>query len=465
MRTLRSYATRRRAAVVASVPQASDAMLALFDKVLVINGGRQVFFGRMSEASAYFTDELGLARPPRTSLSDYLTAVSVLDSPAVARAEGVVTPRTPGDFEAAFRHSEHWTRVRDEVGLQPRSSQRTTTARQAKYALPLTAQVLACTARQTRVHLTDLGPWIAEAIGLTLQALILGTLYWDQPDTTRSLYTRGAALFFNVLVMGLQASAEYGNTFAQRGVLLKHGALMLYRPGAYAVAQLLADAPWKVLTVVWQLPTYWMAGFRRDAGAFFTWFVVLYACLMSLGMVFRAIAVNTTSVTKAILPVGLLINAWILYTGFYVTAPGKKSGGLTSSKGFMWLIVINRHEGVVGLGPLPERKSSKAVLENKEKPVTYTYLHQPMYYAFEGIVSNELSGSRYRCSELDTVPFGAAYNDSHYQTCAVQGFEPGSTRLIGDNYLESFYGFRKTHLWRNFGIIIAFFAVFSVIVA
>lgn len=88
-----------------------------------------------------------------------------------------------------------------------------------------------------------------------------------------------------------------------------------------------------------------------------------------------------------------------------------------------------------------------------------------MYYAFEGIVSNELSGSRYRCSELDTIPFGAAYNDSHYQTCAVQGFEPGSTRLIGDNYLESFYGFRKTHLWRNFGIIIAFFAVFSAIVA
>lgn len=87
-----------------------------------------------------------------------------------------------------------------------------------------------------------------------------------------------------------------------------------------------------------------------------------------------------------------------------------------------------------------------------------------MYYSFEGVMANEIVGSQYRCSQPDIFPVGGRYNDSRYQTCAVQGFEPGASFLDGDAYLSAFYDFHSKHLWRNIGIILGFFLVFSVTV-
>ena len=47
----------------------------LFDKVLVIDQGRQVFFGPAKEAHQYFID-LGFQDSPRQTTADYLTGCS-----------------------------------------------------------------------------------------------------------------------------------------------------------------------------------------------------------------------------------------------------------------------------------------------------------------------------------------------------------------------------------------------------
>ncbi|OMP86934.1 Brefeldin A resistance protein [Diplodia seriata] len=322
--TLRSYTTRRRAATMASVYQASDAMAQLFDKVLVINAGRQAYFGPLGEARRYFEEELGFHCDARMSLTDYLTTMSGDRRSRAVRHDhtGPPPPATPEEFEAAFRRSRHWAALMDETAAAPDAPQRSGSV---GYALPFWRQAYECMLRQHRVQLTDRGPWVAEAAGLVAQALMLGTLYWDQQPATRGLYTRAAALFFNVLVMVLQASAEFGNTFAQRPILLRHEAMMLYRPAAYALGQILADMPWKAAIVLYNLPIYLLAGFQRDAGSFFAWFFVLYCAVMALGVMFRTIAVFTISPTRAILPVGMLMNVLIIYTGFYITPPGMKA--------------------------------------------------------------------------------------------------------------------------------------------
>ncbi|GME65723.1 ABC transporter [Neofusicoccum parvum] len=420
MQTMRSYTNQRGAATVMSVYQASDAMAELFDKVLVINNGRQIYFGPMAEAKDYFKS-LGFYCDPRTSLTDFLTTMSGDRRSRTVREgfSGPPPPTTPEEFEAVFKRSRYWTALTDETSTAPQAPRR---SGKVGYALPFWQQVYQCSMRQHRVQLTDRGPWIAEAAGLIVQALMLGTLYWNQQAATRGLYTRAAALFFTVLVMVLQASAEFGNTFAQRPILLRHEAMMLYRPASYALGQILADMPWKVAIILYNLPVYFLANFQRDAAKFFTWFFVLYCAIMSLGVMFRTIAVFTVSPTRAILPVGLLMNVFIIYTGFYVTPPGMK----------VWLGWIR-------------------------------YLN-PMYYSFEGVMVNEIAGSQYRCSQPDTVPVGASYNDSRYQTCAVQGFEPGAPFLEGEAYLNAFYGFQSGHLWRNVGIMLGFFLAFSVAV-
>ena len=55
-----------------SLYQASENIYSQFDKVMVIDEGRQVFFGPVKEARAYF-EGLGFLEKPRQTTPDYLT--------------------------------------------------------------------------------------------------------------------------------------------------------------------------------------------------------------------------------------------------------------------------------------------------------------------------------------------------------------------------------------------------------
>lgn len=49
------------------------------------------------------------------------------------------------------------------------------------------------------------------------------------------------------------------------------------------------------------------------------------------------------------------------------------------------------------------------------------------------------------------------------QTCSVVGAEPGQPDVQGSQYLLLKYGYERSHLWRNFGIIIVMMIIFCVI--
>lgn len=321
--TMRKYTTRSRCMTAMSLYQASDVAVSMFDKILVLNDGHIAYYGPATSAKAYF-ESLGFYCSPRISVSDFLASMS--GDPTGRKPRDDLqrpVPVQPADFEARFRESSFYQQTVSEAAKPPQGAASGDSSASA-YALPLYRQVYECTVRHYQIFLTDRAAWIAEAGGTIVQALLLGTLFRNQRAVTEGLYTRASALFFCVLIMGLQASAEFGNTFVQRPILLKQKALRFYRPAAYALGQILADVPWKFIFILYSLPIYWMIGFQRTAGSFFTWLVCLYMGLMALSVMFRAIAVFTNSINRAILPVGLLLNVLIIYTGFYITPPGMK---------------------------------------------------------------------------------------------------------------------------------------------
>lgn len=53
--------------------------------------------------------------------------------------------------------------------------------------------------------------------------------------------------------------------------------------------------------------------------------------------------------------------------------------------------------------------------------------------------------------------------DMDGQTCSVVGAEPGQPDVQGSQYLLLKYGYERSHLWRNFGIIIVMMIIFCVI--
>ncbi|CDM36387.1 hypothetical protein DTO013E5_6833 [Penicillium roqueforti] len=421
MEMMREWTTQSRCVAAMSVYQASDAIVSYFDKVLVINSGRQIFYGRVQEAKAYFED-LGFECLSTTTVADFLNVMSA--DPDVRRAqEGRENqvPRTAEEFERAFSASPIYQEMQVSVQVAKERSQAhpSPLVKTSAFALPIWHQIWYCASRQFRIVTSDYSLWAVELATIVVQSLVLGTLFRNQQRTTNSLFIFASSLFYSVLVPALQSMAEFGNGFAQRPLILKQKRYQISRPIAYALGLVTTDVVWKVAAICYNIPLYFLTGFQRTPGNFFTWFLIIYLEHLALSMFFRSVAIFSPNMHRAVLPVGIFFNMYVLYTGLYVPAPQMQ----------VWLGWLR-------------------------------YLN-PLYYAFESVMVNEFGDLSYQCSISDLVPSGPGYTDIAHQVCTVVGSQPGDRLLSGDSYIHAQYGFKTSHLWRNVGINAALFVFFA----
>ena len=321
LQTVREFTYQSNCAAAMSIYQGSDAIVPLFDKVIVINSGRQIFYGNVGDAKAYF-EGLGFEYLSTTTTTDFLNSMSAGPEVRHVRAgyEGRV-PRTAEAFEAAFHASPHYSTLLRDVQRANSLPACDSRARGAAYPLPLASQIWLCAQRQLRILFSDYKTWGTEAVCIIVQSLVLGTLFRNQQHETQSLFIFASSLFYAVLVPALQSMSEFGSTFAQRPLILKHKRYRFYRPVAYAFGLVVADLAWKVLAIAYNIPLYFLTNFQRTPGHFFIWFFTVYVEHMALSMVFRAIAVFSSNANRAVLPVGIMFNLLVLYTGLYVPVP------------------------------------------------------------------------------------------------------------------------------------------------
>ena len=84
----------------------------------------------------------------------------------------------------------------------------------------------------------------------------------------------------------------------------------------------------------------------------------------------------------------------------------------------------------------------------------------PVQYAFEAILVNEVHGRRFPCgSPIPPPPFqsGSSF------ICAVAGAVAGENDVSGDAWVQASYGYNYSHIWRNLGIMFAFQIFFLVV--
>ena len=91
----------------------------------------------------------------------------------------------------------------------------------------------------------------------------------------------------------------------------------------------------------------------------------------------------------------------------------------------------------------------------------WIYWINPLSYPYESLMINEFSDSVIPCVGNNLVPSGDGYNGSGFAACAgVRGATTSSTVVTGDQYLASI-SYSRHNLWRNFGIILAWWALFA----
>lgn len=160
-----------------------------------------------------------------------------------------------------------------------------------------------------------------------------------------------------------------------------------------------------------------MSNLARTASQFFINLLFIFALTMTMYSFFRALGALCTSLDVATRLTGVAIQALVVYTG-YLIPPWKMRPWLK------WLIWIN-----------------------------------PVQYCFEGIMANEFYNLDIQCEPPSIVPDGPGTSPQH-RSCAIQGSTPDSTVVNGANYIKAAYTYSRSHLWRNLGIVIAWFLFF-----
>ncbi|KAM5356965.1 hypothetical protein ACJ41O_003611 [Fusarium nematophilum] len=431
--TIRDLTDRSGLSSIMTLYQAGNDIYHLFDKVLVLERGLQIFYGPSKEARP-FIEGLGFQCREGTNIADFLTGITIETERIIRPGFELRLPRNAEDIRNRYEESKIYSEMAAayedpysaEVRERTRRFQATIRGEKSIHLpdkSPLTvgfvSQVKACIIRQYQVILGDTATLWTKQATVLVQALIAGSLFYDAPSTSAGVSTRSSAIFFAIMFNTLLAMSEVTDSFSGRPVLAKHRSFALLHPATFCLAQIVADVPIILSQIsIFSLVLYFMVGLTVSAKSFFVFWLILVSTTMCMTALFRAIGAAFTTFDKASKVSGLTILASVLYTGFMIPKPDMHP----------WLVWI--------------------------------YWIDPLAYAFNALVSNEFSGKIIPCVGTNLLPVGPGYNNTAHQSCAgISGAVPGQTFVTGDSYLESF-SYSHSHLWRNFGIIWAWWALF-----
>lgn len=190
VQSLRSLTNTAHVSTLVALYQASENLYNLFDKVILIEEGKCAYFGRTEDAKAYFQN-LGFECPARWTTPDFLTSVSDPNARRVKKGWEDRVPRSAEQFEQAYRQSDVYRdalRDVDDFEKEVEEQRHERDAARAKikkknYTLSFYQQVLTLTHRQFLVMFGDRQSLAGKWGVVTFQALIIGSLFFNQPPT------------------------------------------------------------------------------------------------------------------------------------------------------------------------------------------------------------------------------------------------------------------------------------------
>lgn len=435
IRSLRLSAQMTGASMFVSLYQASQEAYDMFDKVCLLYEGRQIFFGKATEAQQFF-EGLGFQRAHRQTTSDFLTSLTNAVERKVRPGWEKLVPRTPEEFESRWRSSRtHALLVYNidrfnethhlggpgyvEFMKLRKESQAQNTRLSSPYLLSWPMQVRLCLWRGFLLVRGDLSMTLMTIIGNFIMALILASMYYNLRSSTDAFFSRSALLFLAMLLNAMASVLEIFVLYGQRPLIEKHKRYALYHPFAESIASMLVDLPTKLLTLITvNLALYFMTNLRREPGAFFIFLLFSFTCTIAMSMIFRFTASVTKTMEQALAPASVLVLALVIYTGF--TLPVDYMHGWAR-----WMNYLN-----------------------------------PVAYAFEAVMVNEFRNRRFPCGLY--VPSRSFYNSvpPESKSCVAIGAKLGQDYVDGSVFISTAYKYESGHLWRNLGILWAFAGFF-----
>lgn len=405
----------------------------LFDKVIVLYQGRQIFFGRTTEAKAYF-ENLGFLCPEQQTTPDFLTSMTSASERTInPEWKGQAPPRSPDEFARAWKQSQHRQALANEIeAFQERfpigssQSEKFADTRVAQksnhqrvrspYTLSLTGQFTLNLWRSWRLLVSDPAMTITMLLTNFFEAIIISSIFYNLPPDSSSIDRRNLLIFFSVLMNALGSLLEVLTLYEKRNIIEKHRRYALYHASMEAVSSMVMDLPYKfVNSILVNTTLYFMCNLRREPGPFFFFLLFSTTIIITMSAMFRFLASITKTLSQALAPAAIVLLAVILYSGYTIPQA-------YLDEWIGWLRWIN-----------------------------------PLFYIMESLSLNEFVGRQFPCARF--VPSGPEYDRaslaSSASVCSVVGSVTGQSFVDGAEHIRVSYGFINSHRWRNYGILIA----------
>ncbi|KAF1967356.1 ABC multidrug transporter-like protein [Bimuria novae-zelandiae CBS 107.79] len=421
-------------ATIVTLYQAGNGIYDLFDKVLILDEGKQVYYGPREEARP-FMESQGFICGEGANVADYLTGVTVPSERQIHPDFESRFPRNAGELELAYRQSNIKATMDQELDYFTTEEAKINThnfreaikldksprlSKSSAMTVSFVDQVKACVIRQYQILWGDKATFIIKQGSTIIQALIAGSLFYNAPANSSGLFVKGGSLFLGLLYNSLMAMSEVTDSFSGRPVLAKHKNFAFYNPAAFCIAQIAADIPILFFQVTsFLVILYWMTALKATAAAFFTCWFVVYLTTFVMTAFFRMLGAAFPTFDAASKVSGFSLTALILYNGYQVVKPAMHPW-------FVWIYWIN-----------------------------------PLSYGFEAVMANEFKNQDIPCANYNLIPnFLPQYLDPAHQSCAgVGGAVPGATSVRGEDYLASL-SYSPSNIWRNVGILFAWWVLF-----
>ncbi|KAK8041793.1 ATP-binding cassette sub-family G member 2 [Apiospora rasikravindrae] len=429
VRYLRDVVARRhRLVVVASVHQPSAATFGLFDKLLLLSGGRPYYFGPVAEVAGFCErgpredggGGWGLRLPPHTNTAEFLLELVNTDFAADREAARARLEGLQRGWEASARCRETRDAIR-RVEEKP-SGGVDDAEKQGGGGKPGFASVVLTLLHRSFVKsyrdVVAYGIRVAMYFGL---AVMMGTVWLRLSTEQASIIPITNGLFFGSAFMSFMAVAYVPAFLEDRQQYVKEHQNGLYGATALVISNFLIGIPQAsllthhiavLISLLFSVISYWLSNFQPTAPAFFTYLLWLFLDLLAAESLVVLLTSLFPSFVVALALVAFANGLWMSVGGFLVSPP-----------------ILN---------------------------VFYRYgFHYWDYqkWVFEGMMVNEFAGRVYECARVATATNGGGEGGSGC-SCMYPTALADQCLIAGQGVLDQ-YGYEPGHMGRNVGILLA----------